>query len=235
MAVDSGDSDQRAPTSQAPVAPWGEPARSEPAFNAPWTLIALCVALPALYALQTMAPDALVERFCVSRTALAAGHYETLVTSLFLHESWTHVIMNTLSALAFGAPAARLMGTGVRGSVVFLAFFVTVGIVGSAAFVLTDPNDASLGASGAVSGLLGVAARVIEGRGKVGPIFGRTVIGMTVAWCLLNVILGVFRITPGAFGVDVAWQAHVGGYLAGVLLAGVFARLAGRDGTAFTH
>ena len=92
-----------------------------------------------------------------------------------------------------------------------------------------------VGASGAVSGLLGAAARLIEGRGRIGRVFGPTVLGMAAAWTIANVILGVTGLTPGAAGIPVAWQAHLAGYLAGILLIGPFARLAGVSEAAFTQ
>jgi membrane associated rhomboid family serine protease len=61
------------------------------------------------------------------------------------------------------------------------------------------------------------------------------VIGMAVAWAIVNVALGVSGLTPGAMGMPVAWQAHLAGYLAGVLLVGPFARLAGRTDSVFTQ
>ena len=70
---------------------------------------------------------------------------------------------------------------------------------------------------------------------KIGPMFGSTVIGMAAAWALVNVVLGVSGLTPGAMGMPVAWQAHLAGYAAGVLLVGPFVRLAGRPRDVFTQ
>lgn len=216
----------------------GQEVRREPFLLVPWTIVALCLALLVLYAMQTaLGSDALIARFGLSHQALAAGRYETLITSGFLHVSWTHVIMNTLGAFAFGPPVARLMGGGARGALAFAAFYLALEILSGLGLLASDPNPQVLcvGASGAVSGLMGAAARLIEGQGRVGPLFGRTVIGFTLVWGSLNVILGVFRLTPGAFGLAVAWQAHLAGFFAGLLLVGVFARLAGRGDEAFTH
>ncbi|MDB5477502.1 MAG: rhomboid family protein, partial [Phenylobacterium sp.] len=63
-----------------------------------------------------------------------------------------------------------------------------------------------------------------------GPLTGRTVIGMTAAWIIVNVLFGVSGLTPGAGTVPVAWQAHIIGYFAGLLLIGPFAKLAGSAG-----
>jgi membrane associated rhomboid family serine protease len=211
-------------------------------FNAPWTIVVLCVGLIALYAVQSFAlntpkgdpPAALT----LTPAALAAGHWETLITSLFLHGSWPHVLMNSVAALAFGPPVARLMGLGPRGALVFLLFYLACGVFGSLGFVLAAPHDqlGVVGASGAISGLLGAASRIIQGHGRIGPIFGQTVIGMAIAWAIVNTVLGIMPgWTPGSMGMPVAWQAHLAGYAAGVLLVGPFARLAGRGPDDFTQ
>jgi membrane associated rhomboid family serine protease len=209
-------------------------------FNAPWTIVVLCVGLVALYAVQAFALDDAHGQppaaLTLTGAALAAGHWETLVTSLFLHGSWPHVLMNSVAALAFGPPVARLMGLGARGAVVFLLFYLVCGMVGGLGFVLAAPHEqiGVVGASGAISGLLGAASRIIQGHGRIGPLLGQSVIGMAIAWAVVNVVLGVSGLTPGAMGMPVAWQAHLAGYAAGVLLIGPFARLAGRGPDDFT-
>ena len=207
-------------------------------FNAPWTIVVLCVGLIALYAVQSFTmTDATFNALALTPAQLAAGHWQVLVTSLFLHGGWPHVLMNAVAALAFGPPVARLFGLGPRGALAFLLFYLVCGIVGGLGFVLADMNDkvGVVGASGAISGLLGAASRIIQGHGRIGPIFGQTVIGMAIAWAIVNVVLGVSGLTPGAMGMPVAWQAHLAGYAAGVVLIGPFARLAGRGPEDFTQ
>ena len=207
-------------------------------FNAPWTIVVLCVGLIALYGAQTLfVPDALRDHYGVSGPALLAGRWQTLLTSLFLHRNWPHVLMNSVAALAFGPPVARLLGTNARGAAVFFLFYLVCGVAGGLGFVVTAPHGVNpvVGASGAISGLLGAASRIIQGRGRIGPMFGSTVLGMAAAWAIVNVVLGVSGLTPGAMGMPVAWQAHLAGYLAGVVLIGPFARLAGRPPIVFTQ
>lgn len=207
-------------------------------FNAPWTVVVLCVGLIVLYELQKLfLSDAMTEAYGVSASALMNGRWQTLLTSLFLHGSWPHVLMNSVAALAFGPAAARLMGPDPRGAAVFFLYYLVCGVLAGLGFALSDPQATipAVGASGAISGLVGAAARIIQGHGRIGPLFGSTVIAMTVAWILVNVVLGVSGLTPGAMGMPVAWQAHVAGYLAGVLLVGPFARLAGRTQDVFTQ
>ncbi len=207
-------------------------------FNAPWTIVVLCVGLIALYAAQTFTVNtAMLGTLALTPAQLVAGHWQVLVTSLFLHGSWPHVLMNAVAALAFGPPVARLLGLGPRGALVFLLFYLACGVVAGLGFVLADPRDVSpvVGASGAISGLLGAASRIIQGHGRIGPILGQSVIGMAIAWAIVNVVLGVSGLTPGAMGMPVAWQAHLAGYAAGVLLLGPFARLAGCGPEDFTQ
>jgi membrane associated rhomboid family serine protease len=217
---------------------WDAPPAREPLFNAPWTIVVLSLGLVALYALQSLlVTPALLDSLALTPAALAAGRWQTLLTSLFLHGSWAHVLMNAVAVVAFGPPAARLFRTDLRGAAVFFAFFLVCGAIAGLGFVLTDLQDTSpvVGASGAVSALLGAASRLIQGHGQIGPMFGSTVLGMAAAWAIVNVVLGVSGLTPGAEGIPVAWQAHLAGYAAGLLLIGPFARLAGAGDEAFTQ
>jgi len=86
---------------------------------------------------------------------------------------------------------------------------------------------ALVGASGAASGLLGAAARLMDDRGRLGPMLGRNVVAMTLAWIAANALLGLLGLTPGAAGMPVAWEAHIIGFFAGLLMIGPFAHIAG--------
>jgi membrane associated rhomboid family serine protease len=218
---------------------WQAPPAREPLFNAPWTIVALGAGLIALYGLQSVltSPNQAAADWGLTPAALAAGRWQTLITSLFLHGSWPHVLLNSVAIVAFGPPTARLFRTNLRGAVVFFAFFLVCGALAGLGFVICDLKDTApvVGASGAASALLGAASRIIQGHGRVGPIIGSTVIGMAAAWAIVNVVLGVSGLTPGAEGIPVAWQAHLAGYAAGVFLIGPFARLAGAPDEAFTQ
>ena len=119
----------------------------------------------------------------------------------------------------------------------FFCFFLLCGAVAAAAYAaLADLSAAAkggaaawalVGASGSASGLMGAAALLIEGKGRLGSIAGRTVIGMTVSWILVNAVLGLSGLTPGTDGAAVAWQAHIFGFFAGLILVRPAALLAG--------
>ena len=212
-----------------------EPPRREPFLRAPPVLVILCLALVGLYALQAhFLGDARMIRWALSWPALSAGHWETLLTYQFLHGSWAHVGLNAVWALALGTPAARLMGARARGIAAFSLFYLTCGILaglGALAWMWGQPTPL-IGASGAISGLVGAASRMVwRPPGELGPIFSRTVAAMTVPWIIANVLLGVLGLTPGAGDMPVAWQAHIAGYLAGLLLVGPFAFISGQSRT----
>jgi membrane associated rhomboid family serine protease len=203
--------------------------RREPMINAPWTLVVLVVVLVGAHGARLLA-GVPAERFALTADDLDQGRLWPLVTHLFVHSGWAHVAMNSAFSLAFGAPVARFLGADWRGALAFFVFFLTCGALAALSYAgvmgLTPGHDPSsgawalVGASGAASGLLGAAARLIEGRGRLGPIAGRRVVGMTLAWVAINAGLGLSGLTPGAAGAPVAWQAHIFGFAAGLLLIG---------------
>ena len=143
-----------------------------------------------------------------------------LVSALFLHGGWLHLIANMWFLWIFGASVEHAMG-----KVRFLLFYVVCGVIGNLAHVLM--NTASevpvLGASGCIAGVLGAyflffpARRIVT----VLPIF----IFWTVAevpaffflgiWFLIQFLSGV---GPAPGGAAVAWWAHIAGFLSGILL-----------------
>jgi membrane associated rhomboid family serine protease len=204
-------------------------------FNAPWTVTSLIAVLVASHALRLFI-GAPVDRFALIAGDLAAGRIGGLLTYQFVHANWIHVLMNTAFVLAFGPPVARYLGATTQGAAAFFAFFLACGAAAAGGFgLLADllaasrgaaPTWALLGASGAASGLMGASARLIQGRGRLGSMFGPKVVAMTASWIIINAILGLSGLTPGAGGAPVAWEAHIFGYVAGLLTIGLFGRIA---------
>jgi membrane associated rhomboid family serine protease len=211
----------------------GEPVR-EPMFNAPWPALALVTVIVGGYAVQSQFPmDAVVGAYAFSPAALDQGRWWTLVSALFLHGSWAHALMNAAFALAFATPVARFFGTRGLGVIVFFVFYLVCGVIsnlGYAGLHMGSPA-ALVGASGAVSGLMGAASRLIAGGGRIGRIFSLAVIGMGAAWVIVNLLVGVVGsgFVPGSGGAGIAWEAHLAGFLAGVLLITPFAWAARRS------
>jgi membrane associated rhomboid family serine protease len=233
------------PFEESPPSPWsGEPAPQphpderrpvrEPAFNAPWTAVALSVVIAGGYAIQEFLPqEEVLNAFAFSPAGLAAGQWPTLITALFLHGGWAHALMNAAFALAFGTPVARFFGLKLQGAIAFFAFYLATGVLSNLGYAALHwgGTGALVGASGAVSGLMGAAARLIGGRGRIGPLLSPSVVGMGASWIAINVAIGVFgsSLLPGTGGAGVAWEAHLAGFAAGVLIITPFAWLAPRE------
>lgn len=199
-------------------------------FNAPWPAVVLTAVILGGFALQGLVAEPLVMAYAFAPADLDAGRWETVVTALFLHGSWAHALMNGAFALAFGTPVARFLGTRGFEVVLFFAFYLACGVLANLAYAALHAGQQVplVGASGAVSGLMGAAARLIAGRGRLGGVFSRTVLGFGAGWVAVNLILAVVGFAPGAGDAKIAWEAHLAGFLAGVLLIGFVARLARR-------
>ena len=83
-----------------------------------------------------------------------------------------------------------------------------------------------VGASGAISGLMGATSRLIDRRGALASFRSRTVIGMAAAWGFINLLMALRWIDVGSGGAPIAWEAHLFGYAAGLLLIAPFSRRA---------
>jgi membrane associated rhomboid family serine protease len=208
------------------------PPRREPIFNAPWPAMTLTLLLIASFVIQLQLPERVWADYVLTpAVVMQYGRWETLLTPLLLHGGWVHVLMNATAALAFGAPVARLLGLDLRGGAAFFLLFLMCGVLSSLGYVMAHPSSLLpvVGASGAVSGLMGGASRLMDRRGVLGPLISRTTVGMAVAWTIVNLVIGYVPVMPGTGGAGVAWEAHVAGYFAGLLLIGPFARLFGHN------
>lgn len=143
------------------------------------------------------------------------------ITYMFLHADWTHVLVNSIWLLPFGSLVARRYGAPL-----FLLFFLICGIIGAGVHLALNWGSTSpvIGASAAVSGLMGAAFRMMPHgpHAPLQPLFSRPVLLWSAIWIALNVFAGLTGFGAGAGVHLVAWQAHIGGYFAGLLLAGPF-------------
>jgi membrane associated rhomboid family serine protease len=150
----------------------------------------------------------------------------TPLTSMFLHGSWGHILGNAMFFWVFGNNIEDSMGPGR-----FLGFYLVCGLVAAATHVLIDPTSPipTVGASGAISGVLG-AYLVLYPRVRVNMLFFIAVISMPawavlVWWFAVQVLTGLPQLTPLRPEVStggVAVWAHIGGFLAGLLLVRLF-------------
>src|SRR5277367_793405 len=168
------------------------------------------------------------------------------VSYIFLHGSYTHLAVNCIWLLPFGSIVARRLG-----SVTFILFFLVCGVAGAAAHLVTNwgANEATIGASGAIAGLMAMAFRIValveaqdlpsyaaavrgdlQRHTPLAPILSSRILVWSVIWLAINLLVGVTGVGagPGSGPQLIAWQAHMGGYIAGLLLAGPFDWLASR-------
>lgn len=149
------------------------------------------------------------------------------VTYIFLHGSFAHVIVNSLWLLAFGPVVARRFGW-----LLFLLFFVVCGVAGAAAHLVCAWGSTApvIGASAAISGLMGAAFRMLplpsEPGRPLAPVLSLRILVWSGSWVLINVLVGLTGLGTGGGVQLVAWQAHLGGYAAGLLLSGPFDSIA---------
>jgi membrane associated rhomboid family serine protease len=203
--------------------------RSEPIFNAPWPALLAAASILVPYGLLLRASDATVESLALIPRDFWNGAWTGPVTMMFVHGGWPHALMNSAFALAFGAPVARLLGVNGRGGGIFCLFYLLSGALAGIGYAAIHPDGAQpvIGASGAVSALMGAAARIMDYEGRVGPILGPRVISLGLGWLIVNLVMAVAGglLTMGAGAV--AWEAHLVGFVVGVLLIGPFSRWAG--------
>ena len=197
---------------------------AEPMFNAPAPVVAVVasILLPYLVQSRLTDPDAMVGALALVPAEVAQGRVWPLLSVVVVHGSWLHAILNALGALAFGAPVARWLG--VRADLRFVLFYLLCALISSLGYVLLHWAQAGVlvGASGAISGLMGASSRLLDGRGRLAPFASRTVIGMAAAWLVINALMAMNWIDAGTGGAPIAWEAHLFGYAAGLLLIGPF-------------
>lgn len=210
--------------------------RREPVFNLPASviaIIALCVAvhlvrvymLSAEQDLDLLVRAAFIPIRYSGRFDLEVWAFTSPFTYTFLHGGFAHLAVNSIWLAAFGAPLANRLGTWR-----FLAFFAVTGVAAAFFFWAIHPLTQAplVGASGAISGMMGAAARFAfridrsSGRAAFGgPLlpFGavlrsRTAVTFLAVWMVVNLITGVIGFVPGN-EAQIAWEAHIGGLLAG--------------------
>jgi membrane associated rhomboid family serine protease len=159
----------------------------------------------------------------------------TPVTHAFLHSGWEHVLLNSVWFVVFATPLSHRYGARRM-----MLIFVLGAIVGAAAFAATTlPNFSILiGASGGVSALTGAAIRfifqpilfttdpqtgerIVIGRrlASIGEVFSSTRTRVfAIVWLVLNAVVPLIPMFLPDMQVEIAWQAHLGGFLAGFLL-----------------
>ncbi len=160
----------------------------------------------------------------------------SVVSYALLHANWMHLGVNLIWFLAFGTPVARRFGT-----LRFLLFCVVTAAAGAGAHYLAYPDGIAplIGASATVSGAMAAAMRFAVSPGGIlaggmgagdhhpaesllQSLKNPQLLIFIAIWFGLNLLFGLGVSMPGTEGAEVAWQAHVGGFAAGLLLFGLF-------------
>src|SRR6185295_7887843 len=152
-------------------------------------------------------------------------YWTTLFTSMFLHGGWAHLGGNMLFLWIFGDNLEKVMGHAR-----FLMFYLVCGVAAGLTHIAfsSQSNIPTVGASGAISGVLGGymllfpknRVRVLT-RGGVTMVPAFVMLGL---WIVTQLVSSLGAITHTQEGGGVAFLAHVGGFLAGLLLVHVFAQ-----------
>ena len=200
--------------------PEGRPGDRQKAINLPPVTAIIAALLIGIHLLREFLSPALDDQVVMNfaliptrltETPLSLGAVATLFTHMLLHGSWLHLLVNTGMLLAFAAGLERMLG-----AYRMLAIALISGLAGGLVHLVVYAHDGSpmLGASGALSGLFGAMIYIMSTRQRG----WRFLAGVSALWLAINVVMGQFGM-PGLSNdgdVEIAWVAHVGGYVAGI-------------------
>lgn len=227
-------------------------AASQPVFNLPTSLVVTLALLAGIYVVQEYVLGYEAHAYFVVDLGFAPIRYVyplaeqnlawawSPVTYSLLHGSIQHLLFNGLWLMAFGAPVVRRIGL-----LRYLLFWIFSAAASAFFHAFLDWGDESLliGASGVVSALMGAACRFAfpgergydRTSGHLYPrqsIFGafrnRTVVMFTALWLFGNLLVAFGITIVGADVGPIAWDAHIGGFLFGLLCFGWFDPVPGR-------
>ncbi len=222
------------------------PAGREPIFNMPGIVIAVIAACVGIHLLRVYALTLEQDFWLMVRAAFIpirySGQYDidiyaftSPLTYAFLHGGFAHLIINMVWLAAFGSPLANRIG-----AFRFAIFFAATSLAAVALHYVLHPLDQAplVGASGAISGMMGAAARfnfqIDRSHGR--PAFAglplpiaedfrsRATVTFLGVWMIVNLVTGLVGFAPGVDN-QIAWEAHIGGFLAGFFGIRLFDRI----------
>ena len=195
----------------------------------PIVTTSIIVVNSVVFVLELMGGEAFVKQWALVPADIAAGHHLiTIITAMFMHGGWMHIIGNMIFLWAFGPEVEDAMGP-----LRYLVFYLLGGVVAFLAQVVAMPHSTvpNLGASGAIAGVMGAflvtypmdQIRTLVFLGiffRVTFIPAMLLIGFWFLIQLFNQIGAVANVQGGG----VAYVAHVGGCIFGALAARPFER-----------
>ena len=194
----------------------------------PVVTISIIVINVVVFFLELAGGEPFVEQWAVIPAHIVAGqHWITILTAMFMHAGWMHIIGNMVFLWAFGPEIEDAMGP-----IRYLAFYLLGGIVASVAQIaaMSSSTVPNLGASGAIAAVMG-AFLITYPRDKIrtllllGWFITVTVIPASVLigiWFLIQLFSQVGSVVAAQAGGGVAYMAHVGGFIFGAIIAKLF-------------
>lgn len=219
------------------------PRRREPVFNLPRVIVAFIGICVAVHLVRLYVAGPAFERYVLLNFAFIPLRYTggfaldlpwltSPLTYAFLHGGWAHLAVNMIWLAAFGSPLANRIGTGR-----FILFWIATVLGAVGLHFILHPYDAVplVGASGAISGMMGAAARFafrIDRRagcaGFAGPVLplgavlrSRMAMTFLAVWMVVNLVVGL-GVGAGPGAPSIAWEAHIGGFLVGFFFVKAF-------------
>jgi membrane associated rhomboid family serine protease len=230
--VDRGSRDERHPRSQWPdkrhwpprdrAPPEPPPRQRLAAPTATYLIMALCIGVFA-YGEATGTSRVLVEKYGYLPSALdgrGLDGYLRLLTHMFLHGNWVHLIVNMIVLWSFGRGLEPVMG-----SFRFVVLYLVTGVLAAIGHgVINVQADIILiGASGAIAGVVGAAAVAAPRMPVIFVVFPMPLWIAAIAIVILQILAIAFDWEP-----DIAWYAHLVGMAVGALLYPLLRRRAAR-------
>jgi membrane associated rhomboid family serine protease len=190
----------------------------------PIVTVGLIVINTAVFLVELASGDEFIARWAATPADIAQGrHLETVLTSMFMHASWSHIIGNMIFLWAFGPQIEDAMGR-----VRYALFYVAGGVVAMLAQIAADPTSTvpSLGASGAIAAVMGAfLVTYPQDRIRTVLFFGWFVritlipaVFLIGFWFVVQLV-SLGSITGAQTGGGVAYMAHVGGLVFGAATA----------------
>lgn len=194
--------------------------------SVPWVTYALVALNVVAFILELNGGDAFIHKWAFIPSRFLAnpqGNFVTIFTSMFLHGGWLHLGGNMLFLWIFGDNVEDAFGYGK-----YLIFYLLCGVAAVFAQLAFSVGSSvpMLGASGAIAGVLG-SYLLLFPQQQVQVMVGRSVTQVSAllvigGWIILQLLSGVAAITTSAQTGGVAYFAHIGGFLAGLLLTYIF-------------
>lgn len=206
-----------------------------------WPMWLVVVACACVFVAQKLSPDLLSVGFFSSQ-AVHDGRWWTIVTSIFMHGNSVHILSNMWAYLVLSPFVIARFGQGWRGVAPYHIFYLSCGLAGNFVFWALHPNGDNpvVGASGAIYGVYAAGMRLDLFDDKLTPIWSRRTLDAIwfFIWSNLLVIalfggpdlvLQILRGQGGDLAIPIAWEAHLGGFIAGFFLIQLMAGKGWKD------